>query len=293
MLRLKKWLCLLAVLLLAGCESVLPSQDTENQAPEKVAEKTHESIEITQEQVYEGNLVLVNKNNAIHDEGVPNDIIYLYENKELIKGAVLLDNTIQLSTSVAEKFGEMVDAAAGNGINHFMISSGYRDNTEQEKLFVEKGSDYALPAGYSEHNVGLSLDIGSTLKSIDQAPEGEWLKENAWDYGFILRYPSNKTDITGIQFEPWHFRYVGLPHSKIMKEKQLTLEEYLDFLKEQKTFTTTIDDETYEISYIPVPEQTTVEVPVHSIYEVSGNNMDGVILTVVKNQEEAHEEAVE
>lgn len=290
MLKLKKWLCLLVVLMLAGCDS---NQNIESEVPEKVAEKTHETIEISKEQIYEGNLLLVNKDNPIQDEGLPTDIVNLYENKELIKGTALLDNTVQLSMSVAERFGEMVEAASQTGVNHFMISSGYRDKTEQEKLYLEKGSDYALPAGYSEHNAGLSLDIGSTLKSIDVAPEGEWLKENAWDYGFILRYPANKTAITGIHYEPWHFRYVGLPHSMIMKEKQLTLEEYLDFLKEQTTFTTTIKGESYEISYIPVSEQTTIEVPIHSNYELSGNNVDGVILTIVKNQEEEHEEVVE
>ena len=75
---------------------------------------------------------------------------------------------------------------------------------------------------------------------MNQAPEGKWLTKNAWTYGFILRYPKDKTAITGIQYEPWHFRYVGLPHSLIMQQKNLALEQYLEYLKEEKTISTTI-----------------------------------------------------
>ncbi|WP_422656934.1 M15 family metallopeptidase [Paenibacillus sp. EC2-1] len=285
---MKKWLCLLLLVMLVGCESVQSQQgmgnsEQENKVPVVQPEKTHDTIQISKDQVHKGNLVLVNKKYPIHKEGLPTDIVNLYQNNELIQGYSLLDNTIQISTLVAEQFNKMVAAAARSEVNHFMISSGYRDNTEQKKLYQEMGSDYALPPGYSEHNVGLSLDIGSTLKSIDVAPEGSWLKKYAWNYGFILRYPLDKSEITGIQYEPWHFRYVGLPHSIIMKEQHLTLEEYLKFLKEQKTYTTTINGKQYEISFVPLSEQMTFEIPVNSMYELSGNNTDGVIVTIEKN----------
>lgn len=142
------------------------------------------------------------------------------------------------------------------------------------------GSDYALPAGYSEHNVGLSLDVGSTQTKMAHAPEGKWIEENAWKYGFILRYPKDKTDITGIQYEPWHIRYVGLPHSAIMKEKNLVLEEYLEYVKEEKQISAEIDGETYNITYYPISQTGTINVPEDQHYEISGNNMDGVIVTV-------------
>ena len=131
-----------------------------------------------------------------------------------------------------------------------MISGGYRDEDEQEQLYREKGSDYALPPGYSEHNLGLSMDIGSTRRSIDRSPEGKWLKEHAWAHGFILRYPQDKTEITGIQYEPWHFRYVR-PHSMIMKELNLTLEEYLDYLKDQSSYRTTVEGRNTKLSMYP------------------------------------------
>lgn len=256
--------------------------DTQSNPPSAV-----QTIRVTDEQVTRGNLVLVNKDHPLDQGAVPKDIVTLFENKDLMHGYVVLDNTIRLSRSVAEKFGDMVEAAGEDGINRFMISSGYRDEGEQEQLYREKGSDYALPPGYSEHNLGLSMDIGSTQQSIDRSPEGKWLKEHAWAHGFILRYPEDKTEITGIQYEPWHFRYVGQPHSMIMKELNLTLEEYLDYLKEQSSYRTTVDGKEYEIKYVPVTSKDMeIEIPAGSEYEISGNNIDGIIVTVLLNKDD-------
>lgn len=256
--------------------------DTQSNPPSAV-----QTIRVTDEQVTRGNLVLVNKDHPLDQGAVPKDIVTLFENKDLMHGYVVLDNTIRLSRSVAEKFGDMVEAAGEDGVNRFMISSGYRDEGEQEQLYREKGSDYALPPGYSEHNLGLSMDIGSTQQSIDRSPEGKWLKEHAWAHGFILRYPEDKTEITGIQYEPWHFRYVGQPHSMIMKELNLTLEEYLDYLKEQSSYRTTVDGKEYEIEYVPVTSKDMeIEIPAGSEYEISGNNIDGIIVTVLLNKDD-------
>ncbi|WP_106765780.1 M15 family metallopeptidase [Paenibacillus faecalis] len=291
---MKKWLVSLSLLLLVGCESVLPAQNVNmnaqennvDQASESTSKDMYNTVTIPKEQVHKGNLVLVNKEYPIHPDAIPADIVYLYENNELTQGYGLLDNTIQLSTNIAQIFGEMIQDADKDGVSHFMISSGYRDESEQEKLYEEKGGEYALPPGYSEHNIGFALDIGSTLESISTAPEGAWLQEHASEYGFILRYPEDKTDITGIMYEPWHFRYVGLPHSKIMDDKNLTLEEYLDFLKEQGNYTATIDGQNYQISFVPVSDHMTIEVPAQHQYELSGNNVDGVIVTIHQNEGE-------
>ncbi|GIO97204.1 D-Ala-D-Ala carboxypeptidase VanY [Paenibacillus lautus] len=298
---MKKGLIMLVIFLLVGCESIMTEtpnvndrvesrdgqeskagSDTQSNPPSAV-----QTIRVTDEQVTRGNLVLVNKDHPLDQGAVPKDIVTLFENKDLMHGYVVLDNTIRLSLSVAEKFGDMVEAAGEDGVNRFMISSGYRDEGEQEQLYREKGSDYALPPGYSEHNLGLSMDIGSTQQSIDRSPEGKWLKEHAWAHGFILRYPEDKTEITGIQYEPWHFRYVGQPHSMIMKELNLTLEEYLDYLKEQSSYTTTVEGKEYEIKYVPVTSKDMeIEIPAGSEYEISGNNIDGIIVTVLLNKDD-------
>ncbi|UOE53632.1 VanY-A/VanY-F/VanY-M family D-Ala-D-Ala carboxypeptidase [Cytobacillus oceanisediminis] len=240
----------------------------------------HSQKEIAEEQIYQGNLLLVNNKYPVHPESIKSDVINLSEQSERTRGYGLLNSEIFLSEDVAREFSEMIDAAETEGVRNFSITSGFRGFEEQSVLYQEMGSDYALPAGYSEHNLGLSLDVGSTQMKMADAPEGKWIEENAWKYGFILRYPKDKTDVTGIQYEPWHIRYVGLPHSAIMKEKKFALEEYLDYLKEEKQISVNMNGEKYTITYYPIPQSRTINVPDDSYYEISGNNMDGVFVTV-------------
>ncbi|MDA2232283.1 M15 family metallopeptidase [Bacillus cereus] len=239
-----------------------------------------ERKEITKEQIYKGDLLLVNRDYPVKKDSIRSDIINVNHNSELVRGYVIFDRNLRLSKYVVKKFLNVVDAAGKDGVQHFLMSSGYRDFKEQSKLYKEMGSDYALPAGYSEHNLGLSLDVGSTQKKMEKAPEGKWIEENVWKHGFVLRYPKNKSNITGIQYEPWHIRYVGLPHSAIMQKKNFTLEEYLEFLKEEKEVSIEVEGKKYTVSYYKVSENTKVNVPANKQYEISGNNMDGVIVTV-------------
>ncbi len=237
-------------------------------------------VQITKDQIFKGSLLLVNRDHPVREASEASEAVQLSKHRDLIDGFVLLDSDIRLSPSLLGKFTTMVEAAANDGVVHFMISSGYRDEGEQSELYEKMGPDYALPAGYSEHNLGLSLDIGSTQGKMERADEGKWLEKNAWKYGFILRYPKNKTDVTGIQNEPWHFRYVGLPHSAIMHKHDFVLEEYLDYLKQKKSITATISRQNYQISYYPIAKKTTISIPAGSRYDISGNNVDGVIVTV-------------
>ncbi|HDX9705241.1 M15 family metallopeptidase [Bacillus thuringiensis] len=239
-----------------------------------------EGKEITKEQIYKGDLLLVNRDYPVKKDSIRSDIINVNHNSELVRGYVIFDRNLRLSKDVVKKFLNVVDAAGKESVNHFLISSGYRDFQEQKQLYEKMGSDYALPAGYSEHNLGLSLDIGSTQKKMEKAPEGKWIEENVWKHGFVLRYPKNKSNITGIQYEPWHIRYVGLPHSAIMQKKNFTLEEYLEFLKEEKEISTEVEGKKYTVSYYKVSGNMKVNVPANKQYEISGNNMDGVIVTV-------------
>ncbi|WP_342565746.1 M15 family metallopeptidase [Paenibacillus sp. FSL R7-0345] len=235
---------------------------------------------VSADRIYQGNLLLVNQDYPVHTEGITADVIRLAEHGELTGGYALLDNGIQLSKKVALQFSKMIGAADKDGVSQFLISSGYRDTDKQQQLYEQKGADYALPPGHSEHNLGLSLDIGSSQMEMSRAPEGRWLEANAWDYGFILRYPKDKSDITGIQYEPWHFRYVGLPHSIIMRDKQYTLEEYLEYLKQQQTISVNVQGIVYQISYYTINGSSTfIPIPAGQKYNISGNNMDGVIVT--------------
>lgn len=233
---------------------------------------------VPSKEVHKGDLLLVNKEYAVHEDGIMKDIVNLGEQGDLTDGIVLLDRNTYLSKRVAKKFKIMIKDAADDGVNRFVISSGYRDLEKQEQLYKEHGADYALPAGYSEHNLGLSLDIGSTEKEMKNAEEGKWLQKNAWKYGFILRYPSNKTGVTGIQYEPWHFRYVGLPHSVIMYENDWVLEEYLDGLKNKGHISVDIENKQYDVSYYPASKQA-IEIEVGHEYDISGDNIGGIIVT--------------
>jgi len=286
---MKKWgLLLVFASILVFIFKILPiSQDkVEDQIYEQndnTAPENSQKIEITEEQIHQGNLLLVNSEYAVEQAGIQSDIINLFTHKGLTTGYQLPNNEIKLSEEIAGKFSEMLAAAEEDGVSNFLISSGYRDFDEQNRLYKEMGAYYALPAGHSEHNLGLALDVGSTQMKMKEALEGEWIEGNAWKYGFILRYPANKTDITGIQYEPWHIRYVGLPHSAIMQEMNLALEEYLDYLKDEKSISISVEGKKYTISYYPISQNGTieVEVPANEQYEISGNNMDGVIVTTL------------
>ncbi|WP_127507305.1 M15 family metallopeptidase [Paenibacillus humicus] len=278
----------LLILAAAGCAAREPRTQPGPAAPSQTASDNPasdrapatESISVGKAQIKQGNLVLVNKEHAVPSTYTKSDVVNLYEHKELLEGYGLLDNKIRLSKSVALRFIAMVKDADKDGVNHFLISSGYRSDEEQDKLYRELGGNSALPPGHSEHNLGLSLDIGSSTAEMSKAPEGKWLKKNAWKYGFILRYPEDKTDVTGIRYEPWHFRYVGLPHSAVMHREGLVLEEYLNLLKDRGAIETEVDGAKYRISYYPVQSKTTVKIPAGKPYELSGNNSDGVIVTV-------------
>ena len=236
------------------------------------------TIAINENQIFQGDLLLANNTYPIKQTSIKEDIVTLSSIEELGKQFGTSVDSISLSKEAGLEFSKMMDAAKKDGLVHFSVNSGFRDFEEQAKLYKEMGSSYALPPGYSEHNLGLSLDVGSTMMKMENAPEGKWMAENAWKYGFILRYPRDKTDITGIEYEPWHFRYVGLPHSALMKEKNFVLEEYIDYLKKEKNVMTTVGEIDYYISYHPVSETLEIVEPILSQYEVSGNNVDGVIV---------------
>ena len=175
-------------------------------------------------------LVLVNKNNKLKDDFIPSDLIKLdlnYSNDEkyLKKEAALA--FYKLSND-AKKLGYRI-----------IVVSAYRSYTYQEKLFdyyvKEKGINYALncsaKAGHSEHQTGLAIDVEGSNFDYDlfnESKEFEWMKNNAYKYGFILRYPKGKEDITGFKYEPWHYRYVGKVVAKHIYEKRITLEEYFE-----------------------------------------------------------------
>lgn len=150
---------------------------------------------------------------------------------------------IYLDEKVAPYYNEMYKAAYKDGI-HLVPISGYRSVDRQKRNFenkidyymdkgyskveaTQKAATIILPPGTSEHNAGLAMDICSLEQNFEETEEFRWLCENAADYGFILRYPEDKQNITKIIYEPWHWRYVGVEAAKAMKASGECLEEYL------------------------------------------------------------------
>ncbi len=153
-------------------------------------------------------------------------------------------DSLKLDSRVAPYYNEMYLAAKADGIELTPIS-GYRSVERQKNNFERKIQKYIdegyskieatkeaatiiLPPGTSEHNAGLAMDICSLYESFENTKEFRWLSENAADYGFILRYPEDKQDVTKIIYEPWHWRYVGVDAAKEMKASGQCLEEYLN-----------------------------------------------------------------
>jgi D-alanyl-D-alanine carboxypeptidase len=137
----------------------------------------------------------------------------------------------------------LMEAASADGISLTPIST-YRNVSLQRTNFrnlfqrqidsgysPEAAFDYAAswiaPPGTSEHNAGVAVDFNSTSLAFDQTAEFRWLRDNAHRFGFILRYPENTEHITGIRYEPWHFRFVGEYHAGQIWEQGVTLEEYI------------------------------------------------------------------
>ncbi|HIW35107.1 MAG TPA: M15 family metallopeptidase [Candidatus Paenibacillus intestinavium] len=240
----------------------------------------YELMTVEEEMKYAGNLILVNKDYKLRDEGLVDDLVLVVKEDQYTRGYRLDNEDIKISELVISNFQNMVDDAQEDGITHLILNSGYRNQEKQASLYNEMGSQYALPAGYSEHNIGLSMDIGSLVGKMEDAPEGKWLRENAARFGFILRYPEDKVDITGIEYEPWHFRYVGVPHSVIMQDRRWVLEEYLQYVRENHNLQTTIAGKKYLINYYEFEQELQIKVPTNKSYTISGDNIKGVIVTL-------------
>lgn len=142
----------------------------------------------------------------------------------------------------AEKAFELMAADAKKAGYELEAYSTYRSYEYQDVLYTnyvnrdgkENADRYSARPGYSEHQTGLSFDIGEVgredlrlTEAFGETPAGKWLAENAHQYGFILRYPKGKEHITGYMYESWHFRYLGVELATKVKESNLTLEEYL------------------------------------------------------------------
>lgn len=159
---------------------------------------------------------LVNKYNYLRDDFVPNNLVEMTTpySKE----------GIYLVAEARDNFYKLVDKAKEEGLTIRAVSA-YRGYTYQKRLYdkyveadgVNKADTYSARPGFSDHQTGLAIDVDNTISSFENftnTKEYQWMLDNSYKYGFILRYPSGKESITTYQFESWHYRYVGLKLAK-------------------------------------------------------------------------------
>ena len=260
-----------------------------------------ESKSVDTKDKFRGDLILVNEDHEYYsgDEDLVSIIEMNEENSYTCFSAV--DSTYTILRQVYEPMARMIQDFSDQYNNDKLIIYGsYRTKEFQQQLYDDdvaqsedgKSTKVAKP-GFSEHESGLAFDF-TEADNYDYDGTGDyaWLNANCYKYGFIVRYTKAKEKITKIEDEPWHFRYVGVPHAYYMDANDLCLEEYIDLVRqhpydgEHLEFKDDKDVE-YEVYFVKSDDgsdKTTVPVPNGVRYEISGNNVDGFIVTVYKNQ---------
>lgn len=265
-------------------------------APETAAPfdyTNYSTVSCTADELGKGPLVLVNRSSEYtFSDSVP--LINLFNNKDRHYTVAFAD--IALHTDAFTALGKMTDAFyAETSLGILQVTAGHRTKEQQETFYSsmvnsEESEDYYELAGFSDHHTGYAFDVklylddGTSLSYAKNASEyAPWIVENHYRYGFIMRYPADKTDYTGIISEGNHFRYVGVPHSVYMHENNLCLEEYITYLKNfsvEAPLRVLTGGKTYLIYYTQkTADVTEVYVPNDKDYTVSGNNTDGFIVT--------------
>lgn len=214
------------------------SVTAESEGTEDVAEQG-----AVESNMFDWNLILVNRSHSLTKEYRPHT-------------RPIGQFGIQVDVRIYEPLKAMLNAGNSQGCS-LLVCSGYRPYERQVELYEEDVAKYQrrgysyekacelteatlLPPGTSEHQAGLAVDIVATTRQVldsgfENTTEGKWLAAHAHEYGFILRYPKDKVELTQINYEPWHFRYVGVEAATEIYEMGCCLEEYIDILKERVT----------------------------------------------------------
>ena len=210
--------------------------NTVNVEPEQ-PEEPDELVAPVKKEITEWNLRLANYENILPEDFEP----------ELAN----IDDTRQFDARAIKYLKQMINAMGKDGISNVWVQSAYRSVERQKELYdnsvnkyLKQGKsqeeaerltdEYINKPGSSDHNLGLAVDFNYVNNEFEETKAFTWLKNHAEDYGFILRYPSDKEDITKIAYESWHWRYVGEEHAKKMNELNMCLEEYIEYLENKE-----------------------------------------------------------
>lgn len=205
--------------------------DNKNEA--EIVELQGGNVEIIEE-INDWRLILVNNENPL-----PENFAVELAN---------FDYARQFDKRAINELITMIKDMKAQGVKNIWVQSAYRSPEYQETLFNNKvkefinmgktqeeaekmASKWVNKSETSEHNVGLAVDFNNVKQDFENTKEFKWLTENAENYGFILRYKKEKENITKVNYEPWHWRYVGAEHAKEINKLDMCLEEYIDYIK--------------------------------------------------------------
>ena len=217
-------------------QTEVPMQESEETEASKKEKAMKEEAKKLGDSMDKKLRILVNKDHKVPDDYEVNLVTYKKTQKKV---AEIISAPLKQMLKDGKKEGlsfQLCSAYRSNKAQQRLVDRDVRKYKRQglsEKAALEKTYRSVQPAGYSEHVTGLAVDIVSSHNtSLDETQETtdefQWLKAHCAEYGFILRYPDGKTDITGIIYEPWHFRYVGVEVEKFITENHLTYEEFYE-----------------------------------------------------------------
>ena len=210
--------------------------NSDNKITEDVHSNTTEnnqSVETPKKKIDDWRLTLANYDNLL-----PEDFTVKVSN---------IDKTRQFDSRAIDELNDMMNAMKKDGVTNVWVQSAYRSVARQRELYdnsvkkyIQQGKsqeeaerltdEYINKPGSSDHNLGLAVDFNYVDNKFEKLDGFKWLKNNAENYGFVLRYPKDKEDITKIAYESWHWRYVGVEHAKKMNDLNMCLEEYIEYL---------------------------------------------------------------
>lgn len=239
------------------------------------------TIILKQDDIHRGDLILINRHYPMRNQNYKDKLV-----------SFNIDfNYVQINYRLREQLIDIFEAIKNQ--TQIIPTSGFRSREEQKRLYedslYENGEPftkaYVAYPGCSEHESGLAIDLAINEENIDLVRPSfpntgisKQFKDFAVDYGIIERYEENKKELTLINAEEWHFRYVGYPHSKIMKEMDLCLEQYIEYIQDYKRNVNPYLYENYEISFLSL-EHEELQVILHVREHYSGNNVNGFIFT--------------
>ncbi len=278
-----------------------PEETLKPPAPIAVSKK----VTVTRDDMVKGDLIVVNANYPYTFPSTEKHLTTLYGNKS--RGYQLGSSSDKLESNTLAAWNRAADdflAETGDTFLLLVNNGGYRSYATQETVYQKRvdsvgeaeAQKYVALPGNSEHHTGLAFDLGvyrdGKIYSLSNFEVYDWIPQNLPRYGFVLRYPSDKVNVTGIGYEEWHFRYVGVPHAIYMTENNLCLEEYMNILRAYQPdgnhLLVDVGDVSYEIWYVPFApsgDVTEIAIPEGVPYTISGNNMDGFVVTLTHSAE--------